>query len=736
MRLYQSTIIVPGFLVVFMSYGLSDAVGAEVLAPLSRPSIAAARIDTANAPTIDGDLSDLAWAQATVIDEFLQVEPDTGAPATERTVLRIMYDENNLYFGVYAYDSEPDQIVVRSMARDGQLGSGDNISIVLDPGLTRRNAYSFQTGPSGGRGDSLILNNSEELEEWDPIWDVRTRLVVDGWVAEIAIPFRSLSYEADQPDWGFDFSRTIRRKNEDVQWAVQNPALFFLDVSQAGTLTGMRDINRGLGLDIQIYGVTHVKRDWHIPGDDVGISFTAGGNAFYSITPALTGTLTYNPDFSDTPLDARQVNTTRFSLFFPETRDFFLQDAGAFEFGGRGFGRGFDRSANNGRPFFSRNIGLADRETVSIIGGGKLSGTYAGFGIGAFTALTADTANSSGQLLSVARIIRPVLAESRAGIILTHGDPTGETENTVVGADFQYRNSDWLGGGIFQSDFYYERSFSSALDEDDAYGVAINYPNEPWGWEFGFKEIGANFEPALGFVNRPGIRTYDGSIAHLTRFRDYFLRTIEVGAASTFVTDLHNRLESRESEFAVEIEAASEDDFQIELSNTFENIPDGEDFDVADIPVPAGRYDWTNINVSYRGSQGRPLQVVLGFSCCSFFDGDAIETQVELNFRPSEFFEISTEWEATYLDMPNGKVDIHVMTIESAINFTPDVTLELQAQYDNISEEFGFLSRFRWLFAPGSELFISFGQAAVIPGGRFEAERSAFSVRLGHTLRL
>ena len=250
----------------------------------------------AEAPTIDGDLSDLAWTRASVLDELLQVEPNTGAPGTERTVVRIMYDENNLYFGVYAYDSEPDLIVMRSMARDGEIFMGDNVSFLLDPGPTRRNAYSFQFGPSGGRNDSLILNNSEELYAWDPIWSIRTRVVADGWVAEIAIPFKSLSYEAGGTDWGFDIDRRIRRKNEDVQWAVQNSALQFTDFSQAGTLTGIRDINQGLGLDIQVYGVTRVKRDWHIPGKDTGISFTAGGNAFYRITPSLTGTLTFNPD--------------------------------------------------------------------------------------------------------------------------------------------------------------------------------------------------------------------------------------------------------------------------------------------------------------------------------------------------------------------------------------------------------------------------------------------------------
>jgi hypothetical protein len=709
------------------------AVSAEAGTALSRKSAAATRIDVADAPTIDGDLSDLIWARATVIDDFRQVEPNTGAPGTERTVVRVMYDENNLYFGVYAYDSEPDLIVMRSMARDGEIFTGDNVGFVLDPGPTRRNAYSFQFGPSGGRNDSLILNNSEELDEWDPIWSLRTRVVSDGWVAEIAVPFQSLSYEADGADWGFDIDRRIRRKNEDVQWAVQNPALDFTDVSQTGTLTGIREINQGLGLDVQVYGVARIKRDWHIPGEDTGMSFTAGGNAFYRITPALTGTLTFNPDFSDAPLDARQINTTRFSLFFPETRDFFLQDAAAFEFGGRGFSRGFDRSANNGRPFFTRNIGLVNREQVSVVGGGKLSGTYAGFGIGALSVLTGDTPTSSGQVLSVARITRPIFAESKMGFVVTNGDPTGETENTVAGVDFQYRNSNWLGGGIFQSDIYFERSFSSMLGDDNAFGLALNYPNEPWGWDANFKQVGTNFEPALGFVNRPGIREYQGNLYNRRRYVDYVLRELEFVVQSTFVTDLDDRLETRESEVSVQAETSSDNGYALDIGNSFENVL--EPFDVADIIIPAGRYTWSNVETRFRSSDAFPLAIGVTVACCSFYNGRSIETSLELQYRPNEFYEFAAEWEATYLDLPGGEVDIHVLTVNANLNFTPDMQLDLQTQYDNISKEFGFLARYRWEYAPGDELFVALGQTAEIPGQRFVAQRSQLSVRLGRTFR-
>ncbi|MGY9105347.1 MAG: carbohydrate binding family 9 domain-containing protein [Alphaproteobacteria bacterium] len=703
----------------------------------ARPTITVPRIDASQAPEIDGDLSDPIWARAEIIDGFGQLEPRPGDNPTERTIVRIMYDENNFYFNVYAYDSEPDQIIVRTMERDGEIFTGDNVGFYLDPGPTRRDAYSFQFGPSGGRNDSLILNNNTELDEWDPIWILNTRRVPDGWVAEIAIPFRSLSYEEGESEWGFDVTRDIPRKLEEIQWANRNPALNFTDVSQGGTLTGINNVNRGMGLDIQVYGVSKSKHDWHIPGDEFGISGTAGGNAFYKITSSLTGTLTFNPDFSDAPLDARQVNTTRFSLFFPETRDFFLQDAGTFEFGGRGFARGFgnDRAVNNGRPFFSRNIGLVDGQSVSIIGGGKLSGEHGGFRVGALSVLTGNTPTTQGQVLSVARVTRPVFGESRFGFIVTNGDPTGATDNTLMGGDFQFRNTSFLGNQVIQADAFFQRSFSSTLGDDNSFGASLALPNQPWGGEINFKQIGENFEPALGFLNRTAFRSYEAGITHLQRFQDSWIQQWEISTEGLLVTNLDNHLESAEAQLFIQLRTRQDNSFEFEAFNAYENIP--EAFDIADdIIIPANVYNWTNFGVEFETTDNRSLAFGVGFECCSLYNGNAISTEFGLNYRPNAFFEFAGDWELTMLELPSGSVDIHVVTGNAVINFTPNMNLVLQAQWDNISSDLGFLARYRWLFLPGSELFVAFGQGAVLSNRGITAQRSELSVRIGHTFRL
>lgn len=707
--------------------------------PLAR----AARIDIGEAPVIDGDLSDVSWAKATIIDDIRQRQPDPGAPATERTVLRVMYDANNIYFSVYAYDKEPEQLVVRSRARDGQLLTGDNIQIVLDPGLTRTNAYVFMMGPSGGRWDGLRLNNLEELPQWDTLWEGRAMRVPDGWVAEIAIPFRSISYVPGQSDWGFDFTRYIRRKGEIARWSSTNPALELTDISESGTLTGIGDVTQGLGLDVQPYVALRAQHDWSKEGDGAGVSATGGGNIFYKVTPGLTGTLTFNPDFSDAPLDVREVNTTRFSLFLPETRDFFLQDAGNFEFGGRPFRRtANDRQSNNARPFFSRNLGLVQGKPVSLIAGGKVSGEYGGFNIGALSVLTDETSLAPGQVLSVARVTHQVFSQSNVGFIFTNGDPTGLSRNTVAGADFQYRDTMTIPGKTAMADFFYEQSWSNTRGDDNAYGAAFNFPNEPWSGDFTYKVVGKNFTPALGFVNRRDAILYDGTVSYLARFRGAgnLLRTFEIQTRGQFFTNLAGTLQDSEIRVGPRIFTAADDDFQIHLVESYERLD--EPFSLpTGVIVPAGQYSWTNFAWHMSTAQNRPLQVHFDLTCCSIYDGQQIRPRLDIYYKPTDVFELEFNYDMNFLRLTNGNVDIHVAALSGIVNFTPDLQLALQAQYDNISGNFAFLGRFRWEFRPGSELFVALGQAAIIPGTEFspytqpEFQASNLSIRLQRTFQ-
>lgn len=701
------------------------------------PTARATRIEPSEAPTIDGDVSDAVWAKAELIDEFYQIEPDTGQPVSERTELRILYDTDNLYVSVYAYDRNPELITATTKNRDGSFAVDDTVRLTLDPLNTRRNGFLFVMNALGGRIDDLIQNNTDFIREWNSIWSGSSRIVDDGWTAEMAIPFRNFSFDPNQTEWVIDFSREIRRKNERSRWSSISAAERPADISRAGTLTGLEGINQGLGLDVQVYGALRYRFDWQEPQHET-FSFRASGNAFYKITPQLTGTLTVNPDFSNSPLDLLQVNTTRFNLFQPETRDFFLQDVATFEFGGRGFttgGRGAEYlyPTENGTPFFSRNVGLANGLPVSLIAGTKLSGDYAGFGVGALSVVTNGTGDTKrSQVLSVARITRPI-GESKIGIIYTNGDPTGRSKNSLAGADFQFRDSDFLPGKILQSDFFYQRSFSDTKGDDDSFGVAVNYPNEPWGLDTRFKQVGANFFPALGFVNRTGIRQFDGILQHRDRNISGW-RWLDFATSWYFVTDLRNHLESRENGVWAGINFRTGDQVYIKAFDNFEDVP--ATFNIAGkLPVPVGRYHWTNANLYIQSSTARTLTARLDVLCCSFYNGDYLRVDLRTDIRLGALFQIVPRYTYTYISLPTGLLNIHAFTTDFIVSFTPDMQLVNQVQFDNVSERFALSMRYRWEYEPGQELFVSVGQAAFIPGEEFVARSTQAIVRLGHTFR-
>ncbi len=717
---------IPAMIALLPFGGVASAQQADMI----RPTIHATRIDTADAPTIDGNLSDPIWARAGVIDDFRQKIPDPGAPATERTELRILYDENNIYFAVYAYDNEPDLVISRTMARDGNLNTGDSFRIYLDPGMTRRNGYSFEIGPTGGRSDALIENNTNYLTEWDTIWQANARRVVDGWTGEIAIPFRSLSYERGRTEWGFDAARLIRRKAELVRWTSYSPEIPLQDISRSGTLTGIANIREGIGLDVRVYGRFRFKHDGPAPQRDA-LSGATGAEAYYKVTPSLTGTLTLNPDFSDSPLDKRQVNTSRFSLFTPETRAFFLQDAVAFEFGGRNF-----QNRNNSRPFFSRNIGLVDGRPVTIMAGGKLSGSYNDTGIGAISVVTNETSTTPRQVLSVLRVTRPVLAQSKIGFIVTNGDPTGASENTLADADFQYRNTNVLGGKVFQADFAYQRSFSSTVGEDDAIGIGFYYPNEPWGGELRYKHVGSRFDPALGFVARPNIKNYVATVTRRARFQDQYLRSFRIEAQTQLVTNFANETHTLKNQVTVAFANRYADTSRVGVINRYEFIPTAFNLP-GGVVIPAGGYQWTNIIPYIDTTQGRAVVFALGVECCSYYDGDYLAVETEIRFRYGDRLEIVPSFEAEFFDMPTGYVGIQIYSLSTFLSITPTMQLITQTQYDNISRNFGFSARYFWEYSPGNELFIGIGQTALItrPNQTFLGQVSEFSIRMGRTFR-
>lgn len=694
-----------------------------------RPSAAATRIATSQAPAIDGDISDAVWAKAPAISEFYQLEPNEGAAADERTVVRVLYDEDNLYFAIEADDPSP--VTARIKQRDGGIDVDDIIRIYLDPDKTRRNGYMFEVNPLGARREGLIQNNADVIYQWNTLWNAKARITPKGWTAEVVIPFRSISY-GHNGDWGFDLFRLVRKKNERVRWSSINKTIVSQDISRSGTLAGIEGVRDGLGIDVQAFGLARYRKTWDAPGNDTGVSFRPSGNLFYKITPSLTGTLTYNTDFSDAPLDTRKVNIGRFSLFYPERRDFFLQDAAAFEFGGAPVNANNDANA---APFFSRRIGIVDGQPVNILGGAKLSGDIDGYGVGALSVMTAGGAGVGEQLLSVARVTAPVLDESKIGFIFTNGDPTGRSDNTVGGMDFQYRKSNFLGNKQIRGDFYYEHSSSSMSGDDDSFGGQIDFPNEPWATYFRFKQVGNNFDPALGFVSRPGIREYQTRVAYKERLSDSDLRWWEFGLWADTVTGLDDKWQSGtplNPFFSFYLNSG--DNGWAEMWEEHEITPE---FTLPhNIVVPAGEYTFTTWHAHFESAPARLISTVADVQYGKYYGGKLLQTDMTVNVNPNETVSLGVRHVLQDMKMPNGNVTIQVGSVDASLNFTPDMYVRGQLQYDNISKAVGLSVRYRWEFSPGTEFLVVAGDDATLDGHHYQSHVSQLSLRLGKTFRL
>ena len=706
------------------------------------PEAEITRINSTEAPIIDGDISDPVWSKTTRIDKFYQTEPVHGVEPTETTIVYMAYDENNLYFAFYCGDSQPDKVLATVMQRDRELWQDDNIRVLLDPYDSGRDAMAFLVNSLGTQLDMLLENNSNFYPEWDTIWDVEARRTDDGWTAEMAIPFRSISYDPAVDKWGFEIMRQIRHKSETVRWSQIDEFLPPYNVSEIGLISGIRDTRRGLGLDVQAFGKINYERDWmQRPRED---SFTpeASGNMFYRVTPSLTGTLTLNTDFSDSPLDERQVNTGRFSLFFPETRDFFLQDRTIFEFGGRAMTP--PNTDINGLPFFTRKIGIVNEEVVDLIAGGKLSGRMGNLNVGALSVIMDDTDNIDSETLSVARLSADVLEESRIGAILTHGDPDSSGRNTVAGIDFQYQNSNLFNRGRFLADFFYQRSFSdadhgpAAGKDDDMFGFFLGSPNDLLRWFISGKEIGKRFEPALGFVNRRNIRDYNGDYIRRKRFRDGRLQWLEGGVTGNVVTDLDNDIETHKVYLVTALRSQIGDELTVKAGNRREVI--NQPFLIAgELSVPAGDYHFNRLDVVLASSNSRKVIADIGLECCRIYDGDYLGLNTSLEFRLSRYFRLTAKHNMERFELPAGNLTVHIGALDTSINFTPDMQIDTQMQYDNISERFSFSARYRWFPQPETEIYIAVGQTADMNSsnfpGHFDADRTEVTLRLGHTFR-
>ena len=494
----------------------------------------------APAPAIDGALDDPAWRIAPTIGPLLQVVPAAGGQPSEETEIRLCYDADYVYVAILCLDSDPAGIRDSQMERDANLDPDDRVELLFDTFRDRRNAFWFQIGPAGSKGDALISSGGSSFnKQWNGIWYGRARITERGWQGELALPTKTLNFDPAGDTWGFNARRFVRRRNEEVRWASPEPRIRFFSAANAGALTGLAGLHQGLGLDVVPFAVVDHVRDR--TDDDGTTRGDAGLDAFWRLSPNLKLSLSVNTDFAETEVDARQVNLTRFPLFFPEKRDFFLEDSGVYEFGRSG---GFGRS--DVIPFFSRRIGISsDGSEVPLLGAVKLTGQGEGYSFGLTDVQTDETHDQDGENLFAGRYVRHLGRQSNLGLVWTHGDPAGAGRADTYGADFRYRADDLFGEGGFELSSWVLRSDAEGGGDDDlAAGVRVGYPNDKIDASLSATLVETDFDPRLGFVPvRPGSRTYALGFQYAPRL-NHWIRRLRFELDPELVTDTANRTET------------------------------------------------------------------------------------------------------------------------------------------------------------------------------------------------
>jgi hypothetical protein len=654
-------------------------------------------------PKIDGKVEESVWQQGTVISTFVQREPNTGEPVSEKTIAYLCYDRDYLYFA-FECDDDPKKLTAKEITRDASLQNEDKIVIMLDTFLDRRNAYWFEINPRGSKGDALFSQNGAVMnKEWDGIWLGKSAITDHGWQAEIAIPFKTLNFHPDQTVWGLKLQRAIQHKTESAFWPVANINTYEYQVSDAGDLTGLEGISQGIGLDIRPFALADIeqKHDEAVRFDgDIGLDL------FYQLTPGLKGILTINTDFAQTEVDDRQINLTRFQLFFPEKRDFFLDGSHYFKFAVEAE----DENPKAGQliPFFSRRIGLSEAgKPIPIIGGIKLTGQSGRWNIGVLDVV--DDREAGRQNFAVARISHNLGAQSAFGMIGTSGNATGPQNSTLFGGDLKLATSSFQGDKNLALVLYALKSHTDSLSGRDlAFGVDFNYPNDFLFFRLGYMEIGDAFNAGVGFVPRSAIRNSYGEIGLGPRPKRWNLMQLIVKSDFDYITDLNNRLLTREIEFTpFSLRMLSGETAEFELSQQFEHID--EDFNIYDSHIiPKGSYEFFRKELRLATAQRRSLWAAAGYEWGPFWNGRLNLFAITAGYKISVPLSLTIAFEQNKVILPDGAFLTRIYRANVDILFSPDIALRNYFQYDSESREIGWQSRFRWIFTPGNELIFVF----------------------------
>ena len=689
-------------------------------------------------PKIDGRVDEAIWKTATPVTDFIQREPNTGQPFTEETEVYIGYDKQFLYIGFHCF-GDPDKITANEMARDVSLLNDDRIQIILDSYLDKRNAYWFQVGPRGSIGDAIVSENGAAFNKaWDGLWTGKASIHEKGWDVEIAIPFKTLGFRKGQDTWGIKLIRNYMSNQEQGYWPEANINAYKFQVSDAGLLTGIGEISQGLGLDISHYILTGT--DYKNPENKVKPMIDGGIDAYYNITSNLKAAITINTDFAQTEVDQQQINLTRFNLFYPEKRDFFLDGANYFNFGING---DRDNSWNTRLiPFFSRRIGLDSLgNPIPVQYGGKITGQSGKWNIGAMY-MKDKRPGWQNSHFAVTRISRNFGDQSNAGFISTYGNALYDTSNFVVGLDLKLGTSKFRGNKNLAFILYGLKSITATEDpekmdagRDFAYGAEIVYPNDFLNFRLGHMDIQENFVSGIGFVPRPGVRQSYGEVKVGPRPEKWGILQILTGTGMDYISSFNNKLLTREWNVTpLQLRFLSGEEFMYKFTSSYEYLD--KPFSIYENNIiDAGSYNFLWHSFSIKSAPRRQLWGSLAYRFGGFYGGTRNELKLAAGYKVIVPLFVGGELIRNDIQLPDGNFIAYVYRLNLNILFSPDITLYSFIQYNNQSDKMGWQSRFQWIIKPGREIFLVWNSIAKDPYERYRVEEATLRLKVKFIIR-
>ncbi|HEX9730868.1 MAG TPA: DUF5916 domain-containing protein [Thermoanaerobaculia bacterium] len=675
----------------------------------SRFVVTAPRLSSA--PTIDGNLDEQAWSEAAALDSFTQLEPTEGAPASEATEVRIGYDAKTLYVAVRCHDSQKVTSVL--MDRDGELANEDSVQIVLDTFLDKRSGFLFAVNPLGAQFDALVRGEGEEVNfSWDGIWTSATARDGGGWSAELAIPFRTVRFPAaEEQTWGLNVQRTVISKREYTLWKPidrYSSGLALFKLSQAGELKGLRDLEQGRRFDLKPYVAVRGESNSEA-GDDT--SLDAGIDVKKNLTSELVLDLTYNLDFAEAEADNQQVNLSRFKLFFPEKRDFFLEGSSLFYFGERP-----DYLKSPERIFFfSRQIGLtADaRQEIPVLGGAKVAGKVGGFDLGFLNLTTEELTyrDRDGEErfepetnYTVLRVKRDLFAGSSVGVMGLNKEVSGGPDNEGAGVDWDFA----LGKSVKTGGFLARTRTPGLEGEDWAAQTDLVFDSKYVFAKGAYTEVGEDFNPEMGFFTRTGVREYRGNVTFLPRPKIWKLRDMIILDDFTQITDREGELREQYNRAEVDLQWQN---YVVLAMKYFSNVEvlDASFEIYPGVVIPPGRYDYSNYFVGIQSIPGKPFFAFGRILGGDLYDGTFNTYFVGARIRPLPGLFSRITYEHTDVKLPAGDFIAKLLSVKVIYSLSPRLSTRALLEWRN-DDNLSVNAALKWTYKPGAAFYVVYDE--------------------------